>query len=285
MIKFSFCSLLAFAAAYHSLPVNAADMPELNGGIYDDMELHRTPHTAGYVQGSYAGIVDAPYDATGDAWTLKGSINFNPERRVNIQADIGNSWENVSGFSARTLSWALHGYYRDSDYALGAFFQDAQFHSGVLGYLGSNDIRNYLAGLEGAYFIPTDTFYGRIGFGQVEWLGYNADHVMSALSVRHYFTDNVRFDVEGDYSHLTYGPASIDFWGVSITGNYRPFSKPITFFAGYHFTEADGSISDVSLGSADLGTVFGGVRLSFGSNSLKDEERSGPMWTSDPVIP
>jgi hypothetical protein len=237
------------------------------------------------VQGSYAGIADAPYGATGDAWSLQGSINFNPERNINIQADLGNAWENVSGIDAQTLSWAVHGYYRNRDFALGAFFQDAHLHAGVLGYLGSENVRDYLGGLEGAYFIPSDTFYARVGFGQLEWSGYGADHLMGVVGLRHYFTDNVRFDVEGDFNHVSYDLAEVNSRSVTVTGNYRPDAKPITFFAGYQFTEAEGSISDFSLGSANSGTVFGGVRLSFGSNSLKDEERSGPMWNANPVLP
>lgn len=286
MIKAPFSFVLIFAATSFSLPAVAADLGlPLSGGVYEDVDLHNPPHTAGYVQGSYSGLVDAPYDASGDAWALKGSINFNPERHVNVQADLGNSWETSEGIDAQVLSWAVHGYYRDRNFALGAFFQDAHLHAGALGYLGDENVRDYLGGLEGAYFIPGNTFYARVGYGKVNWSDYSPDHFMGVVGLRHYFTDDVRLDVEGDFSHVSYESAEADIRSVIVTGNYRPSSKPVTFFAGYRFDEIDGSISDISLGSGDFGTVFGGVRVSFGSGSIKDEERAGPMWNVEPVLP
>ncbi|MGO4684616.1 hypothetical protein [Hyphomicrobium sp. 2TAF46] len=279
MTKVSSSFIFIFTTVSLSLPVVAADLvPPLAGGVYEDVYLHNPPHTAGYVQGSYAGLVDAPYGATGDDWTVKGSINFNPERYVNLQADLGNSWKSSGALDAQVLSWAVHGYYRDRDFALGAFFQDANLHAGALGYLGDKNVRDYLGGLEGAYFLPNNTFYARVGYGKVEWSDYSPDHLMGVVGFRHYFTDNVRFDVEGDFNHLSYESAEADVRSVIVTGNYRPWAKPVTFFAGYRFDDADASISDYSFGLGGTGTVFGGVRLSFGSDSIKDEERSGPMW-------
>lgn len=286
MIKTSHSLLFIFAAAAFSLPVTAADLgTPLSGGIYEDVDLHNPPHTAGYVQGSYAGVVDSPYDTDADDWTLKGSINFNPQRYVNVQADLGGSWASIAGFDAQVLSWAIHGYYRDRDFALGAFFQDAQLHAGVLGYLGDKNVRDYVGGLEGAYFLPNNTLYARVGYGQVEWADFGADHVLGVIGLRHYFTDNVRFDVEGDFSHMSYESASLDDQSISVTANYRPSIVPVTLFAGYRYTNADASIADIATANGDSGTVFGGLRVSFGSNSIKDEERSGPMWNVEPALP
>jgi hypothetical protein len=70
-----------------------------------------------------------------------------------------------------------------------------------------------------------------------------------------------------------------------VTGNYRPVAMPVTLFAGYRFSEAELSASGFSSLTEDVGAAFGGVRLSFGSSSLKDEERSGSLWTASSLSP
>jgi hypothetical protein len=268
------------------VPAIAADLyPPIQGGIYEDTGWHQPPYTSGYVQGSYDGLVDAPGGMDGHAWALQGSINFNPEPSVNVQADLGNSWQTVEGFDANQFSGALHGYYRDNRFAIGGFFQAARLQAWLLGFSGDDTITDYMGGLEAAYFSQADTLYGRFGFGQASWLGASADHFMGTLGVRHYFTDNLRFDVEGMLNDLSYASADLDFRSISVTGNFRPRAMPVTLFAGYRFDEVEGSVSGFSAGTEDFGTAFGGVRVSFGSNSLKDEERHGSMWTASPLLP
>jgi hypothetical protein len=279
-------SLLVLLGIALPIPAIAADLyPPIQGGIYEDTDWHRPPYTSGYVQGSYAGLVDAPDGMDGHAWALQGSINFNPEPSFNVQADIGNSWQTVEGFDADQFSGALHGYYRDHRFAVGGFFQAARLQDQFLSITGDDTITDYMGGVEAAYFAHADTLYGRFGYGQASWLGGSADHFMGTLGVRHYFTDNLRFDAEGMLNNLSYASADLDLRSIAVTGNFRPRAIPVTFFAGYRFDEAELSVPGLLHGTEDFGTAFGGVRVSFGSSSLKDEERYGSMWTASPLLP
>ncbi|MBB5045268.1 hypothetical protein HNQ66_004705, partial [Shinella fusca] len=72
---------------------------------------------------------------------------------------------------------------------------------------------------------------------------------------------------------------------VALTINYRPESVPVTVFSGYRFDQIEPSMSGASLGHANVSTIFAGLRFSFGSSSLKDEERNGPVWTASSLLP
>lgn len=60
---------------------------------------------------------------------------------------------------------------------------------------------------------------------------------------------------------------------------------PISIFAGYRYDEWEPSVSGYSAGSEKNHSVLAGLRYHFGSGSLKDEERSGPVWSTTSLPP
>jgi len=286
-------SLLMIVAAYPAIAADI-DKPIIAGSSFSsydnaadtaDMLEPSGSGFSGYIEGSVSKAFDTPYDVDGHAWALRGSINIEGPSGLNIQFDGGFARTTVENVGVNQLVGAGHAYYRDREFAAGGFVQASSIDADYLGYGLNDTIKDYLGGVEGAWFMDQATIYGRAGYGQAKWEGYSADHAMGAIGARLYATDNFRFDVEGAINRLSHADLKLDTRSATFSVNYRPESVPITVFSGYRFDQIEPSMSGASLGHANVSTIFAGLRFSFGSNSLKDEERNGPVWTASSLLP
>lgn len=246
-------------------PADAYEVPveQASGGV------------AGYIEGAYGAAVDSPGDIDTDSWELRGAVNVDAGSGMNLQVDLGYTRASYEDIDTNSYDGALHGYYRDNAYAAGLFLQAARLDPGL-----DTHVNDYLGGVEAAYFLDTWTLHGALGFGQarVETLG--ADHYMGALGARVYATDNIRFDVDGSLNRISESGIDYDQRALKLTANYRPEAFPVTLFAGYKFVNEELSGFSESL-SGNTSTIFGGMRFSYGSATLREEERLGPVWSNN----
>ncbi|MEI2296639.1 hypothetical protein [Ensifer sp. MJa1] len=233
---------------------------------------------AGYIEGSYGSAVDTPGDIDADAWDLRGAINIDAGAGMNLQVDLGYTRASYEDVDADSYDGALHGYYRNHLFAAGAFLQGARLDPGI-----GVDLNDYMGGVELAYFMDTWTLHGAFGYGQAsveDFDDIDANHYMGALGTRIYATDNLRFDVDGSLHRITEDDVDYDLRSLKLTANYRLDVVPVTLFAGYKYTNEELSGLGASV-SGDTSTIFGGLRFSYGSATLKEEERLGPVWSSN----
>ncbi|OOG66576.1 hypothetical protein B0E45_25325 [Sinorhizobium sp. A49] len=262
-----------------SAPLAAA--ADIDGPLVGTDDYYEAPveqaslGVTGYIEGAYGSVIDSPGDIDADAWALRGAVNFDAGGGFNLQTDLGYTSASIENANTNNYSGTLHGYYRDNVYAVGAFVQAARLDAGF-----DSHINDYMGGIEGAYFQDTWTIHGAAGYGQARWEGFDADHYMAALGARFYATDNVRFDLDGALDRITASDIDYDISSLKLTANYRSVYFPVTVFGGYKYAneEVSGFGSSVS---GDTGTIFGGLRFSYGSNSLKEEERLGPVWSNN----
>ncbi len=268
--------LLVILDAGSAIAADSAVNPQADAMVYDidyGVEGRTLPkNVAGYVQGSYARQMD-----NGDAqtWGLRGSANVHVGQGLNIQGDAGYANVSASGFTEHGNQYAgqIHGYYRsEAGYAAGAFFSAGQSE------WGRSDATSYTWGVEAAYLMDNATVYGRAGLGSVDTGLADFDQAMGAVGARVYASDNIRFDVNAYMQNLTYSVIDIDRSAVGITANYRLAQMPLTVFAGYQYQKEERSVGRWFSASADGNILFAGARYSFGSSSLKDEERNGVLW-------
>ncbi|WP_104663272.1 hypothetical protein [Ensifer adhaerens] len=232
----------------------------------------------GYIEGSYGAAVDSPGDIDADAWDLRGAVNFDAGAGMNLQVDLGYTRASYEDLDTDSYDGALHGYYRNDLFAAGVFAQGARLDPGI-----GVDLNDYMGGVEAAYFLDTWTLHGALGYGQAvveDFEDIDANHYMGALGARVYATDNLRFDVDGSLHRISEGDLDYDLRSLKLTANYRLETVPVTLFAGYKYTNEELSGLSASV-SGDTSTIFGGLRFSYGSNTLKEEERFGPVWSSN----
>lgn len=244
----------------------------------------------GYLQGGYANISSDEADAEADSWSLRGALNVHAGEGVNFQVDGGYTRISLDPVDFDLLNGGFHAYFRPGQsYAVGAFVQGGQLSTGIFDDIGLGGVddtaTDYVIGGEAAYFTDLATLHGRAGFGRASWSEYDADHWLGAVGARLYATDNVRFDAEAGFNRFEAYGGTVDIYSLALRGNYRPNRMPFSMFAGYRFDHTEVAYADTTLGEAETHNIFGGLRLHFGSSSLKDEERAGPVWSTNGLLP
>lgn len=275
-------------------------MPACSAAMAADLDrgLYESPYEAQGFSGKVAGNVEASFskgktdlfDLDNETWALRGSVNYDAGNGFNIQADADYGRTEVEDFDFDRLSGAAHVYYRPSgSYAVGLFGQAGRYSTGYFNGLGipglDTSVTDKLGGLEVAWFNEVATTYGQLGYGKTSWAGEDADHILGRLGIRYFLTDDVRFDLEGSLHRFSYDNVDLDVKTLKTVANYRPGSIPVSVFAGYRYDEWEPSASGVTPGKEKDHSVFAGLRYHFGSTSLKDEENSGPVWSTTSLLP
>ncbi|QKC83390.1 hypothetical protein EB232_18775 [Mesorhizobium sp. NZP2077] len=232
------------------------------------------PHISGYVEAYLGGLYLTSGGEHESATTAGGAgrVNFPIDPRWNIQADafVDSLWvqsQNLDGYGG-----AVHAYWRDpSSYALGGF-------TSVTGYGGDvvsgENLYSFAVGPEAQAYFGNVTVYGQIYYGQLRATGQSEhfDNWGGRGVVRYFAQDNLRFDAELGYSRISLGGESLNTVTGALQAMYRFSGTPLSVFGRY---QLDHVSSPGSSGSLNVHKFVIGLRGSFGSDTLLDEDRNG----------
>jgi hypothetical protein len=202
------------------------------------------------------------------------SANVNFDQRWNIQADITYDALNFASSKVSGIGGAAHAYWRDpKGFALGGF---ASFSKARWAIAGTKiDIANqWTAGLETQAYLGDITLYGQAWIGKSQTFSNPAMSQIGVRAVaRYYANDNLRLD--GEINYVSSHKDSIRDTNTAAAAqiNYRLASMPVTLFG--RFQVENHHANSVMPSSTTVKKLFVGLRFSFGSDSLKDEERNG----------
>ncbi|MER9742897.1 hypothetical protein [Mesorhizobium sp. M0187] len=258
--------ILGAAIAATTTSAFAADAP-----VVLDQELTQ-PHISGYVEAYLGGLY---LSASGGHSTSTvaggaGRVNFPIDSRWNIQADaiIDSLWiddQNLYGYGG-----AVHGYWRDpTAYALGGF-------ASITGYggdsLGFPDVYSFSVGPEAQVYVGNATLYGQVYYGQLRASGSSehADNWGGRSVVRYFALDNLRFDGELGFTRLSLGGEHLDTVTAALQAMYRFSDTPLSVFGRYQLDHVSIAGENVNIHKYVIG-----LRASFGSDTLLDEDRNG----------
>lgn len=228
-------------------------------------------HVMGYVEGVYTyGQTDGAFGDQ-NIGTIRGAINVPTAEGFNLQVDGRYSHEASEGFHHDVVGGALHGYLRGPVYAVGVFV-DGDYVTGT-----GNTFHGYMGGLEGAYFLDNITLLAAAAVGQSVTPTNDSTDYFAKIGARAYASDNLRFDLEGGAKWVELAGGRRDKLFVEAAANYRLTAMPVTMFAGYRYDQLQKGLNGFT-GDTDSNHYFAGLRYSFGSQSLKEEERAGPLW-------
>lgn len=230
------------------------------------------PHISGYVEvylgGLYLTIPGDHASATTAGGT--GRVNFPIDARWNIQTDatVDSLW--VQGVNLYGYGGAVHAYWRDpSAYALGGF-------GTITGYggdgIGGENIYNFTVGPEAQVYMGNVTLYGQVYYGQLRANG-SSEHIDDWGGrgvVRYFARDNLRFDAELGFSSVSISGEHLDTVTGALQAMYRFSGSPFSVFGRYQLDhESAGGLSE------NIHKYVIGLRASFGSDTLLDEDRNG----------
>lgn len=245
--------------------------------------LNITPQISGFIElSSSLGKADLEQTAEkSSGWALRGAVNVPINAHWHIQIDSQFDKLKFGELSDQNLSFGAHAYHRKEDqYAVGLYAQYERLSAATLA-LGPMETS---AGLEGAVFLSQSTVLGQVGLGKGHLEEQDASKLNGLIGARYYHTDNLRFDLDAGFEQLLSDDAALKTYSVSTAANYRLSNRPITAFGGYRYRSS--SLTSGETHSEDMTShgIVAGFRYHFGSTSLKDEERNGPLWTAAPYL-
>jgi len=260
--------LLGAAIAATATSAFAADAP-----VVLDQELAQ-PHISGYVEAYLGGLYLTAEGEHENATTAGGAgrVNFPIDSRWNIQTDavIDSLW--IEGQNLYGYGGAVHGYWRDpSAYALGGFATITGYGGDVFGG-GSPTLYNFTVGPEAQMYVGNVTLYGQVYYGQLRATGESEhfDTWGGRGVVRYFAQDNLRFDGELGFSRFSFGGEHLDTVTAALQAMYRFSGTPVSLFGRYQLDHVSEGGFDVNVHKYVIG-----LRASFGSDTLLDEDRNG----------
>lgn len=222
---------------------------------------------SGHVEG-YFGLATLPgVTVRAAGGTARANASF--AQKWNAEGEIfGDSLFNSAGNLA-AFGGAAHLYWRDpSSHALGGFITT----NGLWGD-GNLFATHTRVGGQAQAYLDNVTLYGQAWYGQERTIGNPVplNEWGGRSMVRWFANDNLRFD--GEVTWLTVSGGGIQASGIiaALQANYRFTDKPVSVFARY---QVDHPMQDAAF-VGDLHRFTLGARWSFGSSSLKEEDRYG----------
>lgn len=213
-------------------------------------------------------------------WAAGGAarINVPYAERWNAQGDFTVDAIGQDGDSLHGIGGAAHVFWRDpASYAFGGFVQASTygFSSGP-----DQDIWDWKVGPEAQAYFGNVTLYAQAYYGGLEaqLLPFDVDLMGVRGVVRYFAQDNLRFDGELGFhrTKISVGSleANFDTIAAALQATYRFDGTPWSVFGRYQYENI--SISE-GPGSASLDShkLMVGLRASFGSSTLIDEDRNG----------
>lgn len=232
---------------------------------------------SGYGEIYGAGVWVDEFDQ-GDIWAYGGAARINVPfaEHWNAQGDLVVDAIDLDGTRLHGIGGVFHLNWRDpASYAVGGF---AEFKTYGISEASDQDIWDWKVGPEAQVYFGNLTLYGQAYYGGLEadLLPYDVD-MMGVRGVARYFAqENLRFDAELGFHrlNLSFGGLEADFDTVALAlqATYRFTDTPWSVFGRYQYENVSFSESSDSL---DLQKLSIGLRASFGSSTLFDEDRNG----------
>lgn len=216
------------------------------------------------------------------------SVAAKANRRIgagwNVQGNVRHRHSELNGDRRQRTQGTAHLYHRNPErYALGAFGSLATERAKPAAAVAGGEwerVDSAAGGVEAALFSEKTTLLAAAGVRRKMIEKEASDSAFTMLGARYYVTDQFRLGLQGTYER----PLTIEddpiIYGLGAEVSYRPYDLPFSSFGGYRYqlAQAEGSAEKtVSHG------VFAGFRYHFGSQTLKEEERYGPLWPDLPI--
>lgn len=270
----------------------AALMLGMSSALAAGAPAPRVPSIAdGFVSiaiGGAAQSVDFPGGSvSGNGVSLEGAASgaYNFSATLGFQGDVVFGSQDYSGdllggesVGGRNVDAAIHAYYRNDQYLVGAFGQYGNnTYTSAYGFTESLD--HFYGGVEGQVFFGNATLYGQAGAQQVRSFGASVDGIFGTLEARYFLEPNFKIEAHIGADALASSTSGI-FDGDGITtlhagagAEYRLDNSPISFFAKYDYSRA--TFSEESNVSESDNRFLIGAKFNFEQPTLMDRDRTG----------
>lgn len=255
-------SLVVASLAATTSAFAADSLPPLAG------ETVAAPQISGYGELYLGGLRFVGDDYTTRAGGGAARVNIAFDQRWNLQGDV--SYDRIWGHydPLDDTRGAIHGFYRDPDrFAAGIFAAYTSF-----GFSEGVTVYNYAAGPEAQLYLGNLTLYGQASVGQLTINDFHGKQWGVRAVARYFVRKNLRLDAELAFNRTDYDGTNEDVVGAAIQAMYRFDETPWAVFGRYEFERRKFETASDAI-RANKFVV--GLRASFGSSTLFDEDRTG----------
>lgn len=226
------------------------------------------PHISGYGE-LYLGGLQLSFFGDDDSLRAGGgagrvNIPFADSWNVQIDGTYDRIWED--GDYVDGLGGAVHAYYRDPQrFAAGLFATYKRYGNNF-----SDDVSDYTVGPEAQVYFGNLTLYGQAYYGKFD-LDFDHPTEWGARAVARYFVQpNLRLDGEIAFNRFDAGFANFDTVSVAAQAMYRFEGTPWSLFGRYQYDR-----TPIQSEALTTNKYLIGLRASFGTGTLFDEDRNG----------
>ena len=195
-----------------------------------------------------------------------GRVNIPFAEKWNVQLDgtYDRIWED--GDFIDGLGGAVHAYYRDPQrFAVGLFATYKHYGTGF------PDTNDDTVGPEAQVYFGNLTLYGQAYYGKID-LDFDNPTEWGVRGVARYFVQpNLRLDGEVAFNRVGFDFADFDAVSLAAQTMYRFEGTPWSLFGRYQYERI--SAESETFNTTNKYTI--GLRASFGSRTLFDEDRNG----------
>lgn len=237
----------------------------------------------------------------GATYAVNGSVALPLSQSIGIQADVSHSQDLMNlpvgtKLNNKTTAVGAHLFTRSNEKFLVGLIGQVNFNQvSTSGY--SIDTNQYFAGGEAQAYLKNVTLTAQVAYRKDDLgsFGYSPDSeslsltgVIATAQAKLFINSNWSLAAKGEYSHTNFGAGigtdvGMNQWRLGLITERRLSSVPVSIFFKANYGET--KIEEVKLNDT---RVVIGVKINFGSQSLKARDRSGASlegFKADTLVP
>lgn len=232
---------------------------------------------------SGTGFEPAPIDGLTIEGAASGSYMFSST--LGFQGDVvlsNQTYSNVDtgggggSVTERNADVALHAFYRNDQYLIGAFAQYGMTGESESDHSDdSESFDRYYAGGEGQIFLGNATLYAQLGGQQLAADGVSINGWFGTFEARYFLQPDFKIDGHVGFDTLNVdegGDTTLTTWHAGVGAEYRFSGTPFSVFAKYDYSQE--TVAGES-GSINDSRILVGAKFNFDTPTLMDRDRSG----------
>lgn len=207
-----------------------------------------------------------------------GVFAFTPE--LGVQGDVAVHYYTadygIADVKTTELDGALHGFFRNDAFLLGAFVQAGKSDVAWNGGEPHDWGRGYV-GVEAQAYFDSLTLYGKLGASKVtmgDTPGAEGTSWFADIELRYFVTDNLRLEAHAgtDVTSFNYDANDLVTYKLGVGAEYKFDDSPLSVFGSLDYQSSDID----TYGQFDSVRAMVGVKFNFGDDTLKARDRTGP---------
>ena len=272
-----FAACTSGALAGSPAPAPEASVPSISDGFVSlALGGDQLSETFGSESASANGLTIE--GAASGSYMFSSTLGFQGDLVLTNDSYSSNEAFGDESITQRNAEVALHGFYRNDQYLVGAFAQYGNESISIDEEGGFGEtLDHYYGGVEGQVFLGNATLYGQVGAQQIRAGGESINGWFGTFEARYFLQPDFKIDAHIGADSFDLGMEepglTLNSWHAGVGAEYRFTGTPFSVFAKYDYTQESYSLSGGD--SLSDNRILVGAKFNFDTPTLMDRDRSG----------